>query len=244
MDEDEEYSSMHAKQLEKKEAEMIALDTFFKEQLIHLEQRNLDRYKKTKKQFYDQATKSEALVKARNTESVCINLQSQILNCYKENREQTLQCSDLAKTYMQCIDAATKVEVSLTMYSDGMCCDLGRDETRIDSAVCLAACFSVCTNLTLLPPAAGQYPILHPAWLACQGSEYCSTWTSITCHYSCPLCSSTLLSMPWPCWSVEDAFKALAKLIDENAGRVLFKSPVPNLCTKCIYDDIKAYSTL
>ncbi|XP_024239433.1 MICOS complex subunit mic25a-like [Oncorhynchus tshawytscha] len=71
-------------------------------------QKNLDRYKKKKKQFYDQATKSEALVKARNTESVCINLQSQILNCYKENREQTLQCSDLAKTYMQCIDAAKK----------------------------------------------------------------------------------------------------------------------------------------
>uniref|UniRef100_A0A4W5MI39 MICOS complex subunit mic25a-like n=1 Tax=Hucho hucho TaxID=62062 RepID=A0A4W5MI39_9TELE len=131
MDEDEEHSSMHAKQLEKKEVEMKALDTFFKEQLVQLEKRvsphlsnysqpdrlwmvverigqNLDRYKKTKKQFHDQATKSEALVKARNTESVCINLQSQILNCYKENREQTLQCSDLAKTYMQCIGAAKK----------------------------------------------------------------------------------------------------------------------------------------
>ncbi|XP_020362127.1 MICOS complex subunit mic25a isoform X1 [Oncorhynchus kisutch] len=97
-----------AKQLEKKEAELKALDAFFKEQLAQLEKRNLDRYKQTEKQFHDQATKSEALVKARNTEPVCINLQSQILNCYKENREQTLQCSDLAKTYMQCIDAAKK----------------------------------------------------------------------------------------------------------------------------------------
>uniref|UniRef100_A0A8K9VFX8 CHCH domain-containing protein n=1 Tax=Oncorhynchus mykiss TaxID=8022 RepID=A0A8K9VFX8_ONCMY len=108
MDEDEEYSSLRAKQLEKKEAELKALDAFFKEQLAQLEKRNLDRYKQTEKQFHDQATKSEALVKARNTEPVCINLQSQILNCYKENREQTLQCSDLAKTYMQCIDAAKK----------------------------------------------------------------------------------------------------------------------------------------
>uniref|UniRef100_A0A4W5PH83 Coiled-coil-helix-coiled-coil-helix domain containing 6a n=1 Tax=Hucho hucho TaxID=62062 RepID=A0A4W5PH83_9TELE len=97
-----------AKQLEKKEAELKALDAFFKEQLAQLEKRNLDRYKQTEKQFHDQATKSEALVKARNTEPVCINLQSQILNCYNENREQTLQCSDLAKTYMQCIDAAKK----------------------------------------------------------------------------------------------------------------------------------------
>ncbi|XP_041713671.1 MICOS complex subunit mic25a-like [Coregonus clupeaformis] len=106
MDKDEECSS--AKQLEKKEAELKALDTFFKEQLVQLEKRNLDRYKQTEKQFQDQATKCEALVKARNTEPVCINLQSQILNCYKENREQTLQCSDLAKTYMQCIDTAKK----------------------------------------------------------------------------------------------------------------------------------------
>ncbi|XP_071022664.1 MICOS complex subunit mic25a isoform X2 [Oncorhynchus clarkii lewisi] len=103
-----EMTKLRAKQLEKKEAELKALDAFFKEQLAQLEKRNLDRYKQTEKQFHDQATKSEALVKARNTEPVCINLQSQILNCYKENREQTLQCSDLAKTYMQCIDAAKK----------------------------------------------------------------------------------------------------------------------------------------
>lgn len=103
-----EKTKLLAKQLEKKEAELKALDAFFKEQLAQLEKRNLDRYKQTEKQFHDQATKSEALVKARNTEPVCINLQSQILNCYKENREQTLQCSDLAKTYMQCIDAAKK----------------------------------------------------------------------------------------------------------------------------------------
>jgi len=45
----------------------------------------------------------------RNVEPVCSNLQSQILNCYRENREQTLQCSDLAKEYMQCINAAKKV---------------------------------------------------------------------------------------------------------------------------------------
>uniref|UniRef100_A0AAY5KJ07 CHCH domain-containing protein n=1 Tax=Esox lucius TaxID=8010 RepID=A0AAY5KJ07_ESOLU len=103
-----EKAKLLAKRLEKKEAELKALDAFFKEQLAQLEKRNLDRYDQTKKQFHDQATKSEALVTARNTEPVCINLQSQILHCYKENQEQTLQCSDLAKTYMQCINAAKK----------------------------------------------------------------------------------------------------------------------------------------
>uniref|UniRef100_A0AAY5K7N1 CHCH domain-containing protein n=1 Tax=Esox lucius TaxID=8010 RepID=A0AAY5K7N1_ESOLU len=108
-----EKAKLLAKRLEKKEAELKALDAFFKEQLAQLEKRNLDRYDQTKKQFHDQATKSEALVTARNTEPVCINLQSQILHCYKENQEQTLQCSDLAKTYMQCINAAKKVTIAL-----------------------------------------------------------------------------------------------------------------------------------
>ncbi|KAJ8016691.1 hypothetical protein DPEC_G00009910 [Dallia pectoralis] len=101
----ESLHSLQAKHLEK-EAELKALDAFFREQLAQLEKRNLERYDQTKKQFHDQATKSEALVNARNTEPVCINLQSQILHCYRENHGQTLQCSDLARTYMQCINAA------------------------------------------------------------------------------------------------------------------------------------------
>ncbi|KAL1021076.1 hypothetical protein UPYG_G00008420 [Umbra pygmaea] len=105
---EEEKTKLLVKQLEKKDAELKALDAFFREQLAQLEKRNLDRYEQTKKQFHEQATNSEAIVKARNTEPVCINLQSQILHCYKENRKQTLECSDLAKTYMQCIDAAKK----------------------------------------------------------------------------------------------------------------------------------------
>lgn len=52
---------------------------------------------------------SDLFHRPRNVEPVCSNLQAQILNCYRENREQTLQCSDLAKEYMQCINAAKKV---------------------------------------------------------------------------------------------------------------------------------------
>ncbi|TKS77100.1 MICOS complex subunit mic25a [Collichthys lucidus] len=46
--------------------------------------------------------------RSRNTDPVCSGLQTQILSCYRENREQTLRCSDLAKEYMQCINAAKK----------------------------------------------------------------------------------------------------------------------------------------
>lgn len=47
--------------------------------------------------------------RSRSTDPVCADLQTQILSCYRENRNQTLRCSDLAKEYMQCIDAAKKV---------------------------------------------------------------------------------------------------------------------------------------
>lgn len=47
--------------------------------------------------------------RSRNTEAVCAGLQAQILSCYRDNKDQTLKCSDLAKEYMQCINAAKKV---------------------------------------------------------------------------------------------------------------------------------------
>uniref|UniRef100_A0A8C8DY78 CHCH domain-containing protein n=1 Tax=Oryzias sinensis TaxID=183150 RepID=A0A8C8DY78_9TELE len=43
-----------------------------------------------------------------STAPVCSGLQAQILSCYRDNRDQTLKCSDLAKEYLQCINAARK----------------------------------------------------------------------------------------------------------------------------------------
>ncbi|XP_048033945.1 MICOS complex subunit mic25a isoform X3 [Megalobrama amblycephala] len=71
-------------------------------------QLNEERFRTSAEQFHTAATRSEANIKPRNVEPVCSNLQAQILNCYRENREQTLQCSDLAKEYMQCINAVKK----------------------------------------------------------------------------------------------------------------------------------------
>ncbi|XP_041801602.1 MICOS complex subunit mic25a isoform X2 [Chelmon rostratus] len=97
-----------AQQLQKKDAQLKALDAFYKEQLAQLEQRNLERYKQSKEQFHQAASETEANVRSRSTDPVCSGLQAQILSCYRENRDQTLRCSDLAKEYMQCIDAAKK----------------------------------------------------------------------------------------------------------------------------------------
>ncbi|KAM9751306.1 MICOS complex subunit mic25a-like [Menidia menidia] len=97
-----------AQELQKKDAQLNALDAFYKEQLAQLEKRNLERFEGSKEQFHQAASKTEANVRSRSTAAVCPGLQAQILSCYKENREQTLKCSDLAKEYMQCIHAAKK----------------------------------------------------------------------------------------------------------------------------------------
>ncbi|XP_040914219.1 MICOS complex subunit mic25a-like isoform X1 [Toxotes jaculatrix] len=97
-----------AQQLQKKDSQLKALDAFYKEQLAQLEKRNLERYEQSKDQFHQAASKTEANVRSRNIDPVCSGLQAQILSCYRENRDQTLRCSDLAKEYMQCINAAKK----------------------------------------------------------------------------------------------------------------------------------------
>ncbi|XP_031142231.1 MICOS complex subunit mic25a-like isoform X3 [Sander lucioperca] len=103
-----ENAKQLAQQLQKKDAQLKALDAFYKEQLAQLENRTLERYEQSKDEFHQAASKTEENVRSRNTDPVCPGLQAQILSCYRENRDQTLTCSGLAKEYMQCINAAKK----------------------------------------------------------------------------------------------------------------------------------------
>lgn len=97
-----------AKQLARKDAELKHLAAFYKEQLQLMEKKNMDYYQQTSEMYSEAATKAEGSIKARNTLPICPELQSQVLNCYKENRHQTLHCSALAKEYMNCINSAKK----------------------------------------------------------------------------------------------------------------------------------------
>ncbi|KAM8862821.1 MICOS complex subunit mic25a-like isoform 2-T2 [Spinachia spinachia] len=97
-----------AEQLQKKDLRLKALEAFYKEQLAQLEKRNLERYEQSKDEFHQAASKTEASVRSRGTDPVCLGLQAQILSCYRDNADQTLRCSDLAKEYMRCINAAKK----------------------------------------------------------------------------------------------------------------------------------------
>uniref|UniRef100_A0A3B4XBA1 Coiled-coil-helix-coiled-coil-helix domain containing 6b n=1 Tax=Seriola lalandi dorsalis TaxID=1841481 RepID=A0A3B4XBA1_SERLL len=97
-----------AKQLESKEKELASISTFYKEQLEILEKKNFDNYKETAEQYNQAATKAEAHIRPRQAASVCTELQTKVLQCYRENPQQTLHCSSLAKQYMTCVQQAKK----------------------------------------------------------------------------------------------------------------------------------------
>lgn len=97
-----------AQQLQKKDSQLKAMDAFYREQLAQLQKRNLEQYEESKEKFHQAATEAEATVRARSTQPVCSHLQAQLLTCYGDNKGETLRCSDLAKEYMRCINAAKK----------------------------------------------------------------------------------------------------------------------------------------
>lgn len=103
-----EKAKLLAQNLQKKDSQLKALEAFYKAQIAQLEKRNREEYVQSKDQFHQAASKTEEHVRACNTEPVCTGLQAQILSCYRDNKDQTLLCSDLAKEYMKCIQAAKK----------------------------------------------------------------------------------------------------------------------------------------
>ncbi|XP_040264508.1 MICOS complex subunit MIC25 isoform X1 [Bufo bufo] len=97
-----------AKEIQRKDEELKILDAFHKEQLASIEKKNLEIYKLTAEQFHTAATNAEFRVKKRSYDPVCMNLQSDILKCYTENRQELLNCGHLAKEYRSCVREAQK----------------------------------------------------------------------------------------------------------------------------------------
>lgn len=106
--EEHEKAKLLTKQLKRKEEELVSISAFYKEQLETLEKRNLDNYKQAAEQYDEAATKAEAHIRPRQTASVCSELQAKVLQCYRENPQQTLHCSSLARQYMTCVQQAKK----------------------------------------------------------------------------------------------------------------------------------------
>ncbi|XP_070121926.1 MICOS complex subunit MIC19 isoform X6 [Equus przewalskii] len=63
-------------------------------------------YKVTTEQYQKAAEEVEAKFKRYEFHPVCADLQAQILQCYRQNTQQTLSCSALANQYMRCVNQA------------------------------------------------------------------------------------------------------------------------------------------
>ncbi|XP_049718500.1 MICOS complex subunit MIC25 isoform X1 [Loxodonta africana] len=107
-DREKQKSAQLARELESIEAELRRRDTFYKEQLGRIERKNAEMYKLSSEQFHEAALKMESTIKPRRAEPVCSGLQAQILQCYRQNVQEVLLCSDLVKAYQRCVSAAHK----------------------------------------------------------------------------------------------------------------------------------------
>nr|XP_015814935.2 coiled-coil-helix-coiled-coil-helix domain containing 6b isoform X1 [Nothobranchius furzeri] len=97
-----------ARRLEQKEQELATISNFYKEKLDVLEKKNFDNYRQTTEQYSQAAANTEARIRTRPTAPVCSELQAKVLQCYRENPQQTLHCSSLANQYMTCVQQAKK----------------------------------------------------------------------------------------------------------------------------------------
>ncbi|XP_037021761.1 MICOS complex subunit MIC19 [Artibeus jamaicensis] len=105
--EEERTKAKHlARLLEEKDRVIKRQDAFYKEQLARLEERSSEFYKVTTEQYQKAAEEVEAKFKRYEAHPVCADLQAKILQCYRQNAQQTLSCSALADQYMRCVNQA------------------------------------------------------------------------------------------------------------------------------------------
>lgn len=97
-----------AKQLEAREADLKKQDAFYREQVARLEERSAEFYKVTTENYHKAADQVNAKFKRYEVYPVCGDLQGQILSCYKDNTGKTLNCSNIAALYLQCVNNAKK----------------------------------------------------------------------------------------------------------------------------------------
>ncbi|XP_063761084.1 coiled-coil-helix-coiled-coil-helix domain containing 3a isoform X4 [Eleginops maclovinus] len=95
---------LKAKQLGAREADLKKQDAFYREQVARLEERSAQFYKVTTENYHKAADQVNAKFRRYETYPVCAELQGQILACYKENVGKTLNCSNIATLYLQCVN--------------------------------------------------------------------------------------------------------------------------------------------
>lgn len=105
--EEERTKAKHlARLLEEKDRVIRKQDAFYKEQLARLEARSSEFYKVATEEYQKAAEEVESKFRRYEYHPVCADLQIKILQCYRQNTQQTLSCSALASQYMHCVNHA------------------------------------------------------------------------------------------------------------------------------------------
>ncbi|XP_048013665.1 coiled-coil-helix-coiled-coil-helix domain containing 3b isoform X1 [Megalobrama amblycephala] len=95
-----------AQKLDEKEKDLKNQDTLFREQIAKMQEKAAQFTKVTAENYRKGLEDATNRFRRYQIQPVCLDLQSQIMKCYAENKGQTMSCSNIASLYIQCVDRA------------------------------------------------------------------------------------------------------------------------------------------
>ncbi|CAM4733850.1 unnamed protein product [Leuciscus chuanchicus] len=96
----------YAQKLEEKEKDLENQDALFREQIAKMQEKAAKFTKVTAENYRKGLESANNRFRRYQIQPVCLDLQSQIMKCYAENKGQTMSCSNIASLYIQCVDRA------------------------------------------------------------------------------------------------------------------------------------------
>ncbi|XP_075912634.1 MICOS complex subunit MIC19 isoform X2 [Petromyzon marinus] len=109
VEEDRRKLKMAARHVEEKEQEVKRLQAKYRQQITDLNSKSATFYKLSSDSFNLTAQEAESKLPKGPYVPVCGDLQGVVLSCYNNSGGQTLNCSAVAKQYMQCVNSAKQL---------------------------------------------------------------------------------------------------------------------------------------
>jgi len=104
LDEKEKTQSRLNEHLAEKEQELAQAEMRHKQELEEVEKKFADKVKATEEQFNTAAEEVQRKYRHRHTAPVCEQARSIVTQCYTENPNQTLKCSQEVKKFIECVN--------------------------------------------------------------------------------------------------------------------------------------------
>ncbi|XP_066525787.1 coiled-coil-helix-coiled-coil-helix domain containing 3b isoform X2 [Hoplias malabaricus] len=107
----------YIQKLEEKDRDLAKQELLYRERITKLEEKTVQFTRVTAESFKKGLEDTRNRFKRYQITTVCSELQSEVLKCYRENLSKTLTCSNIASLYMQCVDNAKQVYPSFVLWS-------------------------------------------------------------------------------------------------------------------------------